>query len=53
MWTKEPLDDGRTRIGYACSVDGPDEVAAEVGSAISADFPEVIAALAARAESTR
>jgi hypothetical protein len=46
----EPLEDGLTRITYICTVDGPDEVAAEVGSAVSADFPDVIAALAARAE---
>ena len=49
----QPLDDGRTHITYACSADGPDELAAEIGSAVSADFPYVIAALAARAESTR
>jgi uncharacterized protein YndB with AHSA1/START domain len=46
----EPLEGGRTRITYSCTVDGPDEVGAEVGGAVSADFPDVIAALAARAE---
>jgi uncharacterized protein YndB with AHSA1/START domain len=43
---------GGTRITYRCTVEGPDEVSAQVGPAVSADFPEVIAALAARAEST-
>jgi uncharacterized protein YndB with AHSA1/START domain len=45
-----PLAGGGTRITYRCTVEGPDEVGAEVGPAVSADFPAVIAALAARAE---
>ncbi len=47
----EPVDGGGTRITYRCTVEGPDEVGAEIGPAVSADFPDVIAALAARAES--
>jgi hypothetical protein len=46
----ESRDDGGTHITYRCTVEGPDEVGAEVGPAVSADFPEVIAALCARAE---
>ena len=39
-----------SRITYRCTVEGPDEVAAEVGAAVSEDFADVIAALGARAE---
>ena len=48
----EPGADGGTHITYRCTVEGPDEVGAEVGPAVSADFPDVIAALCARAEQT-
>ena len=46
----EPRAGGGTRITYRCTVEGPDDVGAEVGPAVSEDFPDVIAALAARAE---
>ena len=48
----EPLDGGRTRVTYACSIDGigADELGPEFGPAITGDFPDVMAALAARAE---
>jgi polyketide cyclase/dehydrase/lipid transport protein len=49
----EPLDGGGTRITYRCTVEGSDEVGAEIGPAVGADFPDVIAALAARAESAQ
>ena len=42
-----------TRITYRCTVDGPDEVAAEVGAGVSADFGDVIAALGVRAGQSR
>lgn len=47
----EPRAGGGTSITYRCTVEGPDDVGAEIGPAVSADFPDVIAALAARAES--
>lgn len=46
----EARPDGGTRITYRCTVEGPDEVGAEVGPAVSADFPDVIAALSTRAK---
>ena len=49
----EPRAGGGTHITYRCTVEGPDEVGAEVGPAVSSDFADVIAALAARAESDR
>jgi uncharacterized protein YndB with AHSA1/START domain len=48
----EPGADGGTHITYRCTVEGSDEVGAEVGPAVSADFPEVIAALSKRAEAS-
>jgi polyketide cyclase/dehydrase/lipid transport protein len=48
----ERLGQGRTRITYLATIDGPaaDTVGPSIGPAITADFPEVMAALAARAE---
>ncbi|HEY3629388.1 MAG TPA: SRPBCC family protein [Jatrophihabitantaceae bacterium] len=48
----EPRTGGGTRITYRCTVEGPDEVGAEVGPAVSGDFPDVIAALSKRAART-
>jgi len=48
----EPGADGGTHITYRCTVEGPDDVGAEIGPAVSGDFPEVIAALIARAEAS-
>jgi len=47
----EPLVDGRTRVVYQCTIDGPgaDEAGPQIGAAVTADFPEVMAALSARA----
>jgi hypothetical protein len=45
-----PLGDGRTRISYALSADGPG--ASEIGPMIAADFPDVLASLKIRAEGT-
>ncbi|MFT4305492.1 MAG: SRPBCC family protein [Microbacterium sp.] len=42
-----------TRITYRCTVEGPDEAAAEVGRGVSADFDQIIAALGVRAAQSR
>lgn len=39
-----------SRVTYRCTVEGPDEVAAELGAGVSEDFADVIAALGVRAE---
>jgi len=45
-----PLGDGRTRISYALSANGPG--ASEIGPMIATDFPDVLASLKDRAEGT-
>lgn len=42
-----------SRVTYRCTVEGPDEVAAEVGAGVSEDFADVIAALGAHAKRPR
>ena len=46
------LSDGRTRITYSVTIDGPaaDAVGPEIGPEITADFPAVVAALISEAE---
>jgi len=46
------LSDGRTRITYGVTIDGPaaDAVGPEIGPEITADFPAVVAALISEAE---
>jgi hypothetical protein len=46
------MDDGRTRIDYGVTIDGPaaDALGPVIGPDITADFPSVLAALIAEAE---
>ena len=50
--TVESLGNGRSRVVYRATVDGPnaEQLGAEVGRQVTADFPAVLAALKARAE---
>jgi hypothetical protein len=48
----EAVADGRSRVVYRATVDGPnaEQIGAEIGRQVTADFPDVLAALRARAE---
>lgn len=48
----EAVADGRSRVVYRATVDGPnaEDFGASIGSQVTADFPDVLAALKARAE---
>jgi hypothetical protein len=48
----ESLPDGRSRVVYRATVDGPnaEKLGPEIGPQVTADFPDVLAALKARAE---
>jgi hypothetical protein len=41
----EPAGDGRTRITYSATIDGPEDQAGNVGPMITADFPATIQSL--------
>jgi hypothetical protein len=50
--TIEPIADGRSRVVYRATVDGPnaEKLGPEIGPQVTADFPDVLAALKVRAE---
>ena len=50
----ERLADGRCRVVYRATVDGPnaEQLGPDIGPQVTADFPEVLAALKARAEAS-
>jgi hypothetical protein len=52
--TVEPIADGRSRVVYQATVDGPeaDHLGPEIGPQVTGDFPEVLAALRDRAEAS-
>jgi len=50
----ERLADGRCRVVYRATVDGPnaEKLGPDIGPQVTADFPDVLAALKARAEAS-